>query len=96
MNERILARASIIARNCCTVQVMPGAVSSDSLYYWPAAEEGPPTEVWEAINELKVHRIDHGVGSLLDHKLLQHLKETRLPLTVCPLSNYKVPWVSLT
>ena len=61
----------------------------------PAAEEGPPTEVWEAINQLKVDRIDHGVGSLLDQKLLQHLQDTRLPLTVCPLSNYKVPQASM-
>ena len=39
---------------------------------------------------LKVDRIDHGVSCLRDQELLQYLKDTRLPLTVCPLSNLKV------
>lgn len=26
-----------------------------------AGEEGPPEYIWEAIQDLKVHRIDHGV-----------------------------------
>ena len=55
-----------------------------------AGEEGPADEIWESINVLKVDRIDHGVSCLRDQKLLQYLKDTRLPLTVCPLSNLKV------
>ena len=54
-----------------------------------AGEEGPADELWECIHNLKVDRIDHGVSCLRDEKLLQHLKATRLPITVCPLSNYK-------
>lgn len=53
-------------------------------------EEGPADELWEAINELKVERIDHGVSCLQDPELMKLLKQTRMPLTVCPCSNYKV------
>jgi adenosine deaminase len=55
-----------------------------------AGEEGPPEYVWEAINILKVKRIDHGVRSMEDPKLVQHLVESETPLTVCPLSNIKL------
>ncbi len=52
-----------------------------------AGEEGPAEYVWEAINLLKVSRIDHGNRSLDDDQLIQHIAETKIPLTVCPLSN---------
>ena len=55
-----------------------------------AGEEGPADELWESINELKVERIDHGVSCLQDPELMKLLKQTRMPLTVCPCSNYKV------
>jgi adenosine deaminase len=55
-----------------------------------AGEEGPPEYVWQAINLLKVSRIDHGVRSLEDNKLVETLKEQAIPLTVCPLSNVKL------
>ncbi len=55
-----------------------------------AGEEGPTEYVWEAINILKVKRIDHGVRSLEDPRLVQHLVESAIPLTVCPLSNVKL------
>lgn len=55
-----------------------------------AGEEGPAAYVWEALNLLKVKRIDHGVRSMEDPKLVQHLVETATPLTVCPLSNIKL------
>ncbi|MBS2001073.1 MAG: adenosine deaminase [Cyanobacteria bacterium SZAS LIN-5] len=55
-----------------------------------AGEEGPAEYVWEALNLLKVKRIDHGVRSMEDPKLVQHLVETATPLTVCPLSNIKL------
>jgi adenosine deaminase len=35
-------------------------------------------------------RIDHGVRSIEDEKLIARLKETQVPLTVCPLSNIKL------
>ena len=55
-----------------------------------AGEEGPAGYVWTAINDLKVSRIDHGVRSIDDPGLMNYLVETRLPLTVCPLSNTKL------
>jgi adenosine deaminase len=55
-----------------------------------AGEEGPPEYVWEAINLLKVDRIDHGVRSIEDPKLMAYLKQHQVPLTVCPLSNLKL------
>ena len=55
-----------------------------------AGEEGPPDYVWSALNLLRVERIDHGVQSEKDLSLMQRLAQTRMPLTVCPLSNLKL------
>ena len=55
-----------------------------------AGEEGPPAYIWEALNDLKTERIDHGVRSLEDPALVAELVRTRMPLTVCPLSNLKL------
>ena len=52
-----------------------------------AGEEGPAAYVWEAINLLKISRIDHGNRSLEDDQLIKHIAEKQIPLTVCPLSN---------
>jgi len=55
-----------------------------------AGEEGPPEYIWEALDLLKVKRIDHGVKCLEDENLVQRLKDDQIPLTVCPLSNVKL------
>jgi adenosine deaminase len=55
-----------------------------------AGEEGPPDYVWQALEKLRVLRIDHGVRCLEDERLVRHLAETKVPLTVCPLSNVKL------
>ncbi|GAA0852214.1 adenosine deaminase [Aliiglaciecola litoralis] len=55
-----------------------------------AGEEGPPEYIWEALNELQVDRIDHGVRSIEDPELVQTLINKQMPLTVCPLSNTKL------
>ena len=52
-----------------------------------AGEEGPPEYIWEALDILKVDRIDHGVRAEEDSKLMSRLAEEQVPLTVCPLSN---------
>ena len=52
-----------------------------------AGEEGPAEYVWEAMDSLNVMRIDHGVSSIDDEKLLDELVKKQIPLTVCPLSN---------
>jgi adenosine deaminase len=55
-----------------------------------AGEEGPPAYVWEALDLLKVERVDHGVRSLEDPALVERLRAERIPLTVCPLSNVRL------
>lgn len=55
-----------------------------------AGEEGPAEYVWEALDLLKVNRIDHGVRSEEDPELMQRLIAEKMPLTVCPLSNLKL------
>ena len=55
-----------------------------------AGEEGPPAYIWSALDVLKVERIDHGVQAIHDPALMQRLVDTRMPLTVCPLSNLKL------
>jgi adenosine deaminase len=55
-----------------------------------AGEEGPPEYIYEALDLLKVKRIDHGVRSEEDPKLVERLVRERMPLTVCPLSNIKL------
>lgn len=55
-----------------------------------AGEEGPPFYIWEALDNLKVSRIDHGVGCEVDDVLCERLAKERMPLTVCPVSNVKL------
>ncbi len=55
-----------------------------------AGEEGPPAYVWEALDLLMVRRIDHGVRSVEDERLVGRLVDEQIPLTVCPLSNVKL------
>ncbi|RPD90443.1 adenosine deaminase [Neisseria weixii] len=59
-----------------------------------AGEEGPPQYVYEALDLLKVARIDHGVRSEEDDALMQRLIDLQMPLTVCPLSNLKLSVVN--
>lgn len=55
-----------------------------------AGEEGPPEYVWEALDLLKVSRLDHGNRSLEDPQLIARLVKEGMALTVCPLSNLKL------
>ena len=55
-----------------------------------AGEEGPPEYIYEALDLLKVERIDHGNTSMQDPELLKRLVKEQIPLTVCPLSNTKL------
>ena len=55
-----------------------------------AGEEGPPAYIWSALDVLKVERIDHGVRAVQDAALMARLALSRIPLTVCPLSNLKL------
>ena len=55
-----------------------------------AGEEGPPEYIKEALNILKVSRIDHGNASINDEEVLKNLIKLKMPLTLCPLSNLKL------
>lgn len=71
-------------------RVFAKAREEDFLIVAHAGEEGPAEYVWEALDLLKVNRIDHGVRSEEDPKLMQRLIAEKMPLTVCPLSNLKL------
>jgi len=61
--------------------------------YIPVAhtgEEGPTEYIWEAIDVLKVARIDHGNRCLEDENLVNEIVKRDLALTVCPLSNLEL------
>lgn len=52
-----------------------------------AGEEGPAAYIVQALDLLKIERIDHGVRCVEDAELLKRVAEEQIPLTVCPLSN---------
>jgi adenosine deaminase len=55
-----------------------------------AGEEGPAEYVRQALDLLKVERIDHGNRALDDAGLTARLVREQMPLTVCPLSNLRL------
>ena len=55
-----------------------------------AGEEGPAAYVREALDALRVRRIDHGVAAAGDPELVERLRRERVALTMCPLSNVKL------
>ncbi|WP_120496730.1 adenosine deaminase [Kiloniella sp. EL199] len=55
-----------------------------------AGEEGPAEYVREAIELLKIDRLDHGNRTIEDTDLTQKLAELGIAFTVCPLSNLKL------
>jgi adenosine deaminase len=71
-------------------RVFNKAIEKGFLTVAHAGEEGPPKYIWEALDLLKVKRIDHGIRCLEDERLVQRLRDGQIPLTVCPLSNVKL------
>jgi adenosine deaminase len=55
-----------------------------------AGEEGPPEYIRQALDVLKVSRIDHGVRITGDAALMAEVARRQIPLTVCPLSNVRL------
>jgi aminodeoxyfutalosine deaminase len=47
---------------------------------------GPET-IWEVIEGLGAERIGHGISCVRDPRLMAYLRETQIPLEVCPTSN---------
>lgn len=52
-----------------------------------AGEWGGAESVWQAVRDLKVERVGHGVQSIDDLALVDHLAEHEIVLEVCPGSN---------
>ena len=71
-------------------EVFDRAINEGYIPVAHAGEEGPADYVWEAVEMLDVKRIDHGVRSIDDPKLIEYLVKEQIPLTVCPLSNIKL------
>ncbi len=52
-----------------------------------AGEMSGPETIWEAVRNLGAERIGHGIRCLDDPELVAYLRETQIPLEVCPTSN---------
>jgi adenosine deaminase len=59
-----------------------------------AGEAAGPDYVWSALRDLGVSRIGHGVRSVEDPALVEHLVEQQIPLEICPTSNIRTGVVS--
>ena len=59
-----------------------------------AGEEGPPEYVRDTLDLLQVDRVDHGNAAISEPDLVARLAREKMPLTVCPLSNYRLQGVT--
>ena len=75
-------------------RVFEKAKSEGFLAVAHAGEEGPPEYVYEALDMLKIDRLDHGNRALEDDALVKRLVESQMALTVCPLSNFKLAGIT--
>ena len=50
-------------------------------------QEDSVGHIWQCLDEIGVERIDHGVNSLEDSRLVDEISRRGLGLTVCPISN---------
>ncbi len=50
-------------------------------------QEDAVGHIWQALDDIGVERIDHGVNCLEDAALVARLAADRIGLTVCPVSN---------
>lgn len=58
-----------------------------------AGEEGPVEYIREALQDLDVERIDHGIRLAEDSELMREVVDRELLVTVCPLSNLRLQCV---
>ncbi len=71
-------------------KVFKQAINQGFLAVAHAGEEGPASNIRDALNLLQISRVDHGVRCSEDEDLVEKLITERIPLTVCPLSNIKL------
>jgi len=54
-----------------------------------AGEAAGPASIWGALRALEVDRIGHGTRAIEDPTLVDHLRENRVPVEMCPISNLR-------
>lgn len=59
-----------------------------------AGEEGTAQDVEQALDVLKIDRLDHGNHALDDPQLTARLARQQTPLTMCPISNWRLKGIS--
>jgi adenosine deaminase len=67
-------------------RVYSRAVEEGFLTVAHAGEEAPADYIWQALNLLKVSRIDHGYHMFEDPNLVSYISNKRIPVTICPLA----------
>lgn len=75
-------------------RVYEAAIKEGYLPVAHAGEEGPAAYILEALDLLKIVRIDHGNNCLTDNDLVSRLVKEEMALTVCPLSNLELKVVT--
>jgi adenosine deaminase len=55
-----------------------------------AGEAAGPASVWETLTSFGPSRLGHGVRSVEDSALVEHLRRERIHLEVCPSSNVQI------
>ena len=59
-----------------------------------AGEAAGADYIWQAIQDLKVDRIGHGLASKDDPELVKYLIDHKIPVEMCPISNVKTASIS--
>jgi len=59
-----------------------------------AGEAAGTDYIWQAIKDLKVDRIGHGLAAKDDPELIKYLINHKIPVEMCPISNVKTASVS--
>jgi adenosine deaminase len=54
-----------------------------------AGEAAGAESIWQAVNELRVEHIGHGVNAINEPKLLEHLRKHSIAIETCPTSNVR-------
>ncbi|MGA3192687.1 MAG: adenosine deaminase [Candidatus Bathyarchaeia archaeon] len=54
-----------------------------------AGEAAGPDSIWQAVTELEVEHVGHGVTAIHEPKLMEHLKKRNITIEACPTSNMR-------
>jgi adenosine deaminase len=68
-------------------KIFAKAIKNDLHVVAHAGEVVGPESIWSALRNLNAERIGHGISAIQDDKLMDELREKRIPLEICPTSN---------